>query len=327
MFRGTCLALAAFATASCTSVASEALQPVPLAQPVAKSPQRLVDTGGPLRFAIVSDRTGGHRPEVFEAAMGKLNLMQPDLVMSVGDFIEGYTEDVGQLESEWSEIEDAVAKLEMPLFYAPGNHDIGNPVMAEFWQSRRGPSYYAFTFKECLFLVLDTENPPIEFDEQLLSQTKAMEAAMARDPEGTQARILEAVKGREDTPKPEKPAHFSAEQLAFVAETLASNDDVRWTFVFMHKPAWQLDSKGFAQIENQLSQRDYTVFAGHEHYYTYEARNGRDYLDLGTTGGVWLKDGPGRVDHVTWVTMADKGPVIANLELSGIFSKEGPEGR
>ena len=37
------------------------------------------------QFAIVTDRTGGHRPGVFEDAVHKLNLLQPEFVMSVGD--------------------------------------------------------------------------------------------------------------------------------------------------------------------------------------------------------------------------------------------------
>ncbi|HEX3313323.1 MAG TPA: hypothetical protein VHR72_00475, partial [Gemmataceae bacterium] len=40
-------------------------------------------------FAVVSDRTGGHRANVFSQAIEKLNLMQPQFVVSVGDLIEG----------------------------------------------------------------------------------------------------------------------------------------------------------------------------------------------------------------------------------------------
>src|SRR4051794_3056546 len=40
------------------------------------------------RFAIVSDRTGGHRANVFAKAVHQINLMQPEFVMSVGDLIE-----------------------------------------------------------------------------------------------------------------------------------------------------------------------------------------------------------------------------------------------
>ena len=29
------------------------------------------------------------------------------------------------------------------------------------------------------------------------------------------------------------------------------------------------------------------------------------------------------MDHVDWVTMTDKGPIVANLILNGIFDKKG----
>src|SRR5206468_2697058 len=41
------------------------------------------------QFVIVTDRTGGHRPGVFGEAVRKINLLQPEFVISVGDLIEG----------------------------------------------------------------------------------------------------------------------------------------------------------------------------------------------------------------------------------------------
>ena len=41
------------------------------------------------QFAVISDLAGGNRPGVFPAAVDLLNLLQPEFVMSVGDFIEG----------------------------------------------------------------------------------------------------------------------------------------------------------------------------------------------------------------------------------------------
>src|SRR5262245_8795523 len=55
------------------------------------------------RFAIVSDRTGGHRPQVFSKAVERLNLLQPEFVVSVGDLIEGYTEEKEKMEAQWKE--------------------------------------------------------------------------------------------------------------------------------------------------------------------------------------------------------------------------------
>ena len=57
------------------------------------------------KFAIVSDRAGGVRPGVFKDAAKKLNLIMPEFVMSVGDFIPGNTADRAQLEKEWAEFD------------------------------------------------------------------------------------------------------------------------------------------------------------------------------------------------------------------------------
>ena len=111
------------------------------------------------QFAIVTDRTGSHRPGVFPDAVRKLNLLQPEFVMSVGDLIEGYTEDREVLDGEWDEFAGFVEALQMPFFYLPGNHDISNQVMADVWQARFGPSYYSFVYRDVLFVCLNTESP------------------------------------------------------------------------------------------------------------------------------------------------------------------------
>ena len=43
------------------------------------------DNADKLQFAIVSDLWGGNRPGVFDDAVDKLNLLQPQFVISVGD--------------------------------------------------------------------------------------------------------------------------------------------------------------------------------------------------------------------------------------------------
>src|SRR5262245_50378325 len=53
---------------------------------------RLNSAADEFNFAIVSDRTGGHRAKIFSQAVERLNLMQPEFVVSVGDLIEGYSE-------------------------------------------------------------------------------------------------------------------------------------------------------------------------------------------------------------------------------------------
>ena len=236
------------------------------------------------RFAIVGDRTGGHRPGVFEDAVRKLNLLRPEFVLSTGDLIEGYTADRETINREWDEFEDLINPLKMPFFYLSGNHDYTNQVMAEVWRERFGPSFYHFLYRNVLFLCLNTQEA-------------------AGGPGG--ASILE-------------------DQYRFVKNQLEAHRDARWTFVIMHRPLWLEDSTGYwKDIEALLDGRNYTVFAGDNHNYVKYERHGRTYITLATTGGLSKLRGPnyGEFDGLVWVSMTAGGPVISNLLLSGIWDE------
>ena len=129
------------------------------------------------KFAIVSDRAGGMRPGIFPDAARKLNLILPEFVMSVGDFIPGNTADRAQLEKEWAEFDAELKPLKVPFFFVPGNHDINNDVMRDVWNERSGVPYYSFVYKNVLFLALDStgEKGDIVPDCQVESMKKALE--------------------------------------------------------------------------------------------------------------------------------------------------------
>ncbi|MDD2763421.1 MAG: metallophosphoesterase [Opitutaceae bacterium] len=113
-----------------------------------------------LRFAILADRNGGCRPGIFEDAVRKLNRLQPDFVMCVGDLIVGAPDDPASLAKDWDEVESMVQTLEMPFFHVAGNHDIGNTHTLAAFRERFGSPYYHFVYRDVLFLCLDTEDPP-----------------------------------------------------------------------------------------------------------------------------------------------------------------------
>jgi hypothetical protein len=244
------------------------------------------------RFAVVTDRTGEHRDGVFETAMDKLDLVRPEFVVSVGDLIEGYTDDGAVLDREWDEIEGFIGRLRMPFFYVPGNHDMSNAVMAEEWKSRFGPSFYSFTYKGVLFVALNSEL-----------------FGMVHDP-------------RSPLPGP----WTQADQMAFVERALADHRDARWTFVLIHQPLWDSPrpNPDWTKVESLLADRPHTVFAGHFHRYTQQLRGGRQYITLATTGGGSRMRGTpwGEFDHVAHVSMTKDGPVIANLRLDGILASD-----
>ncbi len=289
--------------------------------PATSGPAEQYDSS--FRFVVVGDRTGGHRPGVFRNAMARVELLRPDLVITVGDQIEGYTGDEAEIVRQWDEFDRIMAAVSAPVHYIAGNHDVFSDVSLRLWRERRGAPYWSFMHKGVLFIGLSTEDPPHRLSEETMASAQRLEKAMQAAPVATQERLLDAVRGRDAPPKLPGQVHISEEQIAFVEQALADKADARWTFVLMHKPAWQYDSEAFARIEVMLGDRPFTVIAGHEHYYKHEQRSGRDYIVMGTTGGVWLRDGPGRVDHVAMVTMTEDGPAIANLRIDGVFPKEG----
>jgi len=276
-----------------------------------------LDSEARFHFIVVTDRTGGERKGIFGPAMETINLMQPAFVVSVGDLVQGYTEDRTQIEAEWDELDGFVRQLDAPFFYTPGNHDYSNQAMADVWEERYGPSYYSFTYKDVLFVVLNSA----------LFDREGVEGHGQR--RGDWAEEQEA-------------------QLAWLEETLAEQNDVRWTFLMMHRPYWRKGWKRdrdqepsatgpwerhdgevaeWERIEAMLADRDYTAFAGHMHSYEYEADHHgphtHERIALATTGGVSGMRGVayGEFDHFAWLTMTEDGPVMANVLLDGVLSK------
>jgi hypothetical protein len=247
---------------------------------------RLNNDPADFQFAIVTDRTGGHRARVFSKAVDQLNLLQPEFVVSVGDLIEGYTESKDQLAREWREFQTYTSRLQMPFFYVPGNHDISNKVMEDLWKQKFGRGYYDFVYRDVLFLAVNSEDPP-----------KSDPGGISADQLAWLKKALDANKGVRWT-------------FVFLHKPL-------WIMNKVEKTGW-LD------VEKLLAGRNYTVFAGHVHRYQKFVRQGMNYYMLATTGGGSRMRGVeyGEFDHITWVTMKKDSPVIANILLDGILRED-----
>lgn len=260
------------------------------------------------RFAIVPDRTGGDCRGAFTNALRCCNLMHPAFVMTVGDLIQGHG-DEKVMRKQQSELTNFVSQVEAPFFYVVGNHDIcvnvntntpddssRHEMCTRVWKDYFGENtYYSFKYKDCLFVVLNGQDARTNWNNI-----------------------------RKD---------ISPKQYDWLRKTLSGNNDVRWTFLFMHQPdIW--GSKAWRQFEKEmLLSRKYTVFAGDWHNYFHIRRYGRDYYVLSVAGGVGSeayrrkeKDCSklygleyGEFDHITWVTMTSAGPKVVNLKLDGIL--------
>jgi len=269
---------------------------VPNAQPTLKLPDfsgegrpythlNLNNAPDKFHFVVVPDNTGASRPGIWAKGVDKINLLEPEFVVSVGDLIQGYVRDTVILNRQWDQFNSWTRKFTMPFFYVAGNHDYTNAVMADMWKRKYGADYYHFVYRNTLFLCLNSEDG----------------ATALKNPD------------------------FSEAQYEYVREVLAANAGVRHTFVFMHQPLWLHENAvNWRKTEKLLLERKHSVFTGHLHHYALHARNHSDYFVLATMGGGSRLRGKkyGEFDHFLWVTLKEDTPVFANISLDGVDAKD-----
>ena len=254
--------------------------------------EKFLDDPQEFHFAIIGDRTGGERVGFFGKAMEALNLLRPEFAICVGDLIaRGSAPDAKR---QWEDLNRFTARLEMPFFHVVGNHDIwtgingmtpGRQQSIDLWKQHCGTNtYYSFTYKDCLFVCFDTMEEHDYFP-----------------------------------PREPLPQH----QIDWALGEFARYPNVRWRFLFMHKPIdWTSDR--WLAFERKINKYDYTVFCGDWHNFCTATRHGKKYYMLGTVGGDHSGSTGddlrrGNMDGITWVTMTkDKGPVVSHLALAGI---------
>ncbi len=288
----------AFIFAACTACGGDVFKHEVVTEKKPWTHERFQNSPENFSFIIIPDRTGGERKGVFPEAIRKANMLFPEFILTVGDLIRGQMDrnfqDHEFLRAQWRELESFTAKSAAPFFHVVGNHDIArtrkgfprsNETSREVWTEFRGErTYYYFIYKNVLFLCLNT------------------------------------MEGKDARPK---QTGITKQQLIWAESVLRKYPDVRWTCVFLHQPG-AIRTKPFVRLEKELQKRNYTVFAGDWHRYCKFRRYGRNYYVLATAGGVSRKRGIpyGEFDHITFVTMTDNGPVVANILLEGILDDD-----
>jgi hypothetical protein len=275
------------------------------------------ETEDDFTFAIISDLTGGERHGVYSLAVSQLNRLDPTFVLSVGDLIDGGTEDTTVLENEWDSFDNRTANLNMPFFHLGGNHDLTNPTMRKVWEKRFGQRYYHFIYENVLFLMLDTE----DYEEAHMLEIYHARAHAIKVLDGEIEGVWEETEYFNMFER--NIGGISKEQTEYFESVIEENQNVKWTFVLMHKPLWQReDANGLGAIERKLEEKPYTVINGHVHSMSHRKRLERDYIILGTTGGSQKPNDSMAFDHVTLVRMANE-PIITHLKMNGILDETG----
>lgn len=247
-------------------------------KPVLQDPDRF-------SIAIMTDRTGGHRPGIWMKAVERVNWLRPDFVVSVGDLIEGYTENESEIDRQWKEFLGFIDQLEMKFFFVAGNHDVTNPTLHRIWREKFGKEWYSFNYKDVHFVCLLSEDPSARLGEEQLVW------------------LENDLKEHQD----------SRWTLVFLHKPI-------WTYAERSIAAGNEDKTNWKRAEALLADRPHTIFAGHVHHYVQYQRNGQQYYSLATTGGGSRLRGVsyGEFDHITWLTMEKDGPRVVNLLLDGI---------
>lgn len=241
---------------------------------------RINNDPGEFQFAIVSDRTGGHREKIFSKAVEQLNLLQPEFVLSVGDLIEGYSNDREKVNKQWKEFQNFTAKLQMPFFYVPGNHDLTNANMKEIWKEKFGRNYYHFVYKDVLFLMLDSDDPPGSTG-MSEAQIKFVKETLAANDKVRWTIVC--------FHKPIWLGNIEKNGWGEIERTLANRN---YTVFIGHV----------------------------HRYVKYVRNGMNYYQLATTGGGSKLRGVKyGEFDQIAWITMKKSGPVLANIMMDGIL--------
>lgn len=193
-----------------------------------------------------------------QAIAGALAQNKPALALSCGDLIAGKEPgDRARIEAEYSAVLDVLKSAHVPVFNAPGNHemddkdDVPNATMTQFYSELIGLPYGSFDYGNSHFVSLNTEEiaPP----------------GTAKSPRAP----LDGSSGTLD------PGFITEQQRAWLDADLWAHQSARHVFVFMHhsvhahKTKNQLDRASaeallriFAKYKNVTA-----VFSAHEHIY------------------------------------------------------------
>ena len=254
---------------------------------------------GVFHFVVYGDRTGGP-PEgihILEQAVRDTNLLAPDLVMTVGDLVQGYNST-----PEWTmqmrQYRKVMSKLDMPWFPVAGNHDIywrgvdkpPGEHEADF-EKNFGPLWYAFKHKNAGFIALFSD-------------------------EGDPAT------GEKGIAPPYQ--NMSPEQLQFLKEALNRLKDCQHVFLFLHHPRWfntgSYKGTNWDAVHKLLVDAGNVsaVFGGHIHRMTYAGvKDGIEYFTLASVGAHLSRDLPqaGYLHQISVVTVREDGFNVAAIPI------------
>lgn len=149
-FGGVVLSIALRTATAAEPILSRSLAQLRKAPPASPEAFDFVVTGD-----THSNRQLVYQTDIFKGMIREWNLLKPAFAVEVGDLVLGGSAD--NVPPQWDLFEKTIAECRVPYFSAPGNHDISDALSERLWLERMGPTYYAFSYGNTRFVVLDTE--------------------------------------------------------------------------------------------------------------------------------------------------------------------------
>lgn len=244
--------------------------------------QQLSDStrAGVQRIAILPDRTTGldWGLRYLKQAVVDLNRLQPDVVFTIGDMVQGYHRSEAEWTRQAEQYREIVAPLTMPFYPVPGNHDVisgsrreGDSTFAELYRRTFGPLWYSVDLERLTVIVLFSDD-------------------------GVGLR----------------PQRLGDDQLKWLASELPrASARGKPIVVLLHRPLWRSNVEQWNERVQPLLEKAKVraVIAGHFHSMQFDEKvGGVQYEIVGTCGGS-IDQHPfaGQMQHLTFLDLPADG--------------------
>ena len=235
-------------------------------------------------FVVLGDAQF-HQPQRFNRLVTQSKKLDPAFVVQVGDLIEGYTNNLSQVEDEWLRFKGQIAPLtNTPYLPVPGNHDVFGGAkkpdarLEALYERNWGDLYFAHTYKNTLIIGLNSDSS-------------------------------------------EGMNQITGKQLRWLARTL-ENSQHQHKMIFVHRPPL-LMKNGDDLHKLFVKAKVGHVFYGHHHHYHHFNKDGVNYtMTNAAANSVNTNPLVGGFHHLLQVSVRGNKVSLASIELDSIRSQD-----
>lgn len=265
---------------------------------------------GDFVFVVAGDNRstakGAPLPRVLTTIFSEIRLIRPDLVLWTGDTVYGYGDKPAELEAEYAAYTALAARADVPLFNAPGNHEMHSSKPCTDLDSENqfkkhfGGPYGSFNYRGAHFIALDTEEC---------------------------GHTITTAHGEQQV--------VDGAQLEWLKQDLEANKSARAIFVFFHTEITEAENDeekeshhalgNAAELRTLFEQYPVkAVFQGHEHLFYQKEINGIRYFVAGGAGApLYAPTENGGFSHYLTVEMKNDKLTYKIVEPGHLYTQDG----